>query len=67
MKAIVLTSTGALAIKVAKKSIVAPGSILSIDEHTSYEGMLKYTHMPVNYSAKQFVDGMTHNNNFESV
>ncbi|WP_230351256.1 hypothetical protein [Lelliottia sp. WAP21] len=65
VKANVLPGSGALAIKVAKKGIVAPGLILSIVEHTSYKGMLEYTHMPINYSAKQF--GMAHNNNFESV
>ncbi|MFJ5429882.1 IS1595 family transposase [Pectobacterium actinidiae] len=67
VKAFVLASTSALAIKAAVKSVVAPGSILCTDEHASYKGMPEYTHMPVNHSAKQFVDGMAYTNSIESV
>lgn len=67
VKAAVLVSTSAKAIKAAVLSVVAPGSILCTDEHASYKGMPQYVHMPVNHSAKQFVDGMAHTNGIESV
>ncbi len=67
VKAQVLASTSAKAIKEAVQCIVAPGSILCTDEHASYKGIPQYVHMPVNHSAKQFVDGMAHTNGIESV
>lgn len=46
---------------------VTPGSTICTDEHPAYRGMPDYIHLPVNHSAKQFVDGMAHTNGIESV
>jgi len=67
VKAAILSSTSAKAIQAAVKSVVAPGSVLCTDEHSSYKGMPEFTHMAVNHTAKQFVDGMAHTNSIESV
>lgn len=67
VKAMQLANTTAKEIQSAVKGIVAPGSILCTDEHSSYKGMSEYLHLPVNHSAKQFVDGMAHTNGIESV
>jgi transposase-like protein len=67
VKAMLLASTSAKAIQAAVKNVVVPSSILCTDEHASYKGMPQYQHMPVNHSAKQYVDGMAHTNGIESV
>lgn len=67
VKAKMLSSTSAKAIKAAVRGAVAPGAMLCTDEHASYVGMPEYQHHVVNHSAKQFVDGMAHTNGIESV
>jgi hypothetical protein len=62
-----LSGTSAMAIQSAVTSTVAPGATICTDEHKSYKGMPQYKHLPVNHSAKQFVDGMAHTNGIESV
>lgn len=67
VKASVLASTSAIAIRAAVRGAAAPGATLCSDEHASYCGMPEYAHRVVNHSAKQFVDGMAHTNGIESV
>ncbi len=67
VKAKMLSSTSAVAIKSAVRSFVAPGATLCTDEHASYCGMPEYQHFVVNHSAKQFVEGMAYTNGIESV
>lgn len=67
VKAQLLSSTSAKSIKTAVRDAVSPGATLCTDEHASYVGMPEYSHMVVNHSAKQYVDGMAHTNGIESV
>lgn len=67
VKAIVIQSTDRETIHGKVKESVIPGSTLCTDDFRSYLGMSEYTHMPVNHSAKEFVNGMAHTNSIESV
>lgn len=67
VRTVVIPDTEARTIQGKVKEAVAPGSILCTDEHRSYPGMKEYTHLSVNHSAKEFVNGMAHTNGIESV
>jgi len=67
VRAIVIANTGIKAIQSFVRKTVEAGATLCTDEHASYKGMAEYIHMPVNHSAKQFVDGMAYTNGIESV
>ncbi|MFX0132961.1 MAG: IS1595 family transposase [Candidatus Hodarchaeota archaeon] len=68
VKATVIPNTDSQVIKKNIKDSVEPGSIICTDEHKSYKGLKKdYTHLSVNHSAKEFVNGMAHTNSIESV
>ena len=62
-----MKSTNAENIQSEIKSNVAFGSTLCTDEHPSYNGMDEYSHLKVNHSAKEYVNGMAHTNGMESV
>jgi len=62
----VLEDTTANTIQAELNAVIADGSILCTDEHRSYIGN-KFTHVAVNHSAKQYIDGMAHTNGIESV
>ena len=66
VKAMVINGTTAATIHKTVVATVLAGTLLCTDEHSSYSG-LPYSHMVVNHSAKQFVDGMAHTNGIESV
>lgn len=65
-KATVLLDTKAETIQSKLAYVICGSSILCTDEHRSYIGVPN-THLVVNHSAKQFVDGMAHTNGIESV
>jgi transposase-like protein len=67
VKAFPLPDTRVKTIHAAVTRVVAPGSTLCTDNHSSYQGMSQYDHRVVNHSAKQFVDGLAHTNSIESV
>jgi transposase-like protein len=76
VKAVVLNGTTAPEILGHIFANVLPGSTLMTDEHASYQGLPPlglftdipaYDHQSVNYSAKEFVNGMAHTNGIESV
>lgn len=68
VKATVVLNTESKTIKKNIKDSVKFGSIICTDEHKSYKGLKKdYTHLSVNHSAKEFVNGMAHTNSIESV
>lgn len=67
VKAKVVTSTRAKALKSEIANNVEPGSIVCTDEHASYKGMKNFDHKVVNHSAKEYVNGMAHTNGIESV
>ncbi len=67
VKAIAIPNTEASTIQDIIRETVVPGSMLFTDEHRSYNGMTEYTHLSVNHSAKEFVNGMAHTNGIESV
>jgi hypothetical protein len=66
-KAVVISSTNAPTIQKTLLANIAPGTIHCTDEHPSYKGMREYFHLPVNHSAKEFVNGMASTNGIESV
>ena len=66
VKAKVMKDTTAKSIHYELNSSIADDAILCTDDHRSYLGN-RYTHMVVNHSAKQYVDGMAHTNSIESV
>lgn len=51
------------------KQYVEKGTIVNTDDSGSYNGLAKngFTHLIVNHSAKQYVDGMAYTNSIESV
>lgn len=66
VRAKVLYGTSAAEIQHYIKSEVHEGAILCTDEHGAYVGM-DYTHLSVNHSAKEYVNGMASTNAIESV
>lgn len=66
VKATVLIDTKSETIQSTLANTVCSSSTLCTDEHRSYLGVPN-THLVVNHSAKQFVDGMAHTNGIESV
>jgi len=66
-KARVIANTDIPTIQGQIKASVAPGAVLCTDEHSAYRGIPEYTHLSVNHSAKEFVNGMAHTNGLESV
>ena len=67
VKATVIENTESRTIKNQISKNIVQGSIVCTDEHRSYIGLKGYSHLTVNHSAKQFVDGMAHTNGIESV
>jgi len=67
VKATVIVNEEAKTIRGEIRRSVAPGTTLCTDELKSYCGMKEYTHLVVNHSAKEFVNGMAHTNGIESV
>jgi len=66
VKASVIANTTADTIQAILSNTVANEAMLCTDDHRSYIGVPN-THLVVNHSAKQFVDGMAHTNGIESV
>lgn len=67
VKAVVIGSNDSLTIQAEVNKVVAIGTILCTDEHSSYQGMDQFDQHVVNHSAKEFVNGMAHTNGIESV
>lgn len=67
VKAQVIHSTSAKVLQGCITAVVADGTMLCTDEHSSYKGMDQYDHKVVNHTAKEFVNGMAHTNGIESV
>jgi transposase-like protein len=66
VRAMVIEGTDVKTIQDKIRENVTPGSTVCSDEHPAYRNMLDFTHLEVNHSAKQFVDGMAHTNGIES-
>ena len=66
-KARVIPDTRTPTVQSQIKANVVPGATLCTDEHAAYRGMSNYTHLTVNHSAKEYVNGMAHTNGLESV
>lgn len=62
----VILDTTKSTIQTVLNKTLHPQTMLCSDEHRAYLNS-QFTHLPVNHSAKQFVDGMAHTNNTESV
>jgi len=62
----VLKDTTSDTVQAELNTTIEPDSTLCTDEHRAYTET-KFTHLTVNHSAKQFVDGMAHTNGIESV
>ena len=67
VKTMIIDGTNVSTVQKEVKSNVTPGSTLCTDEHAAYRGMPEFTHLAVNHSAKEFVNGMAHTNGIESV
>lgn len=66
VKASVIANTTADTIQAILSNTITNAAVLCTDEHRSYIGVPN-THLVVNHSAKQFVDGMAYTNSIESV
>jgi transposase-like protein len=67
IKAAIISGTDTKTVQDRVRAVVEPGSTLCTDEHAAYRGMPEYSHLSVNHSAKEFVNGMAHTNGIESV
>ena len=69
VRALPIPDTTSETMRGAVGDAIGEGSMLYTDEHGGYEGLEKrgYRRKSVNYSAKQFVDGMASTNGIESV
>ncbi len=66
VRAAKMPNTGRHALHNFIVSNVVAGATVVTDEHAGYRGLLNYTHLTVNHSAKEFVNGMAHTNGIES-
>jgi hypothetical protein len=66
-KAFVMNRTDTEAIQAKVRENVVPGSVVCTDEAAAYRGMSEFSHLQVNHSAKEYVNGMAHTNGMESV
>ncbi|MGH1524113.1 IS1595 family transposase [Leifsonia sp. L25] len=66
-RAVVIPTASTRVIHEALAALVDPSAMLMTDEHAAYRGAPVAAHMSVNHTAKEFVDGMAHTNDIESV
>ena len=63
VKAMPIEETDKATLHGAINTFVKPDSVVCTDDHRSYIGLSGYTHLSVNHSAKEYVNGMAHSAN----